>query len=97
MNAPRNDHYVPQFVLRNFRPSLAAKLFYAEKGSPHIGGRSPRRGFREAEIARRSDIGRHECRLVLSERAAPAALPALGDAHFGGLHAIGDSARRVST
>ena len=49
MNAPRNDHYVPQFVLKNFRPSLAAKLFYAEKGSPHIGRRSPRRVFREPD------------------------------------------------
>ena len=49
MNQRRNDHYVPQFVLRRFRPNGKGKLFYAEKGAPGISRQGVARTFCELD------------------------------------------------
>ena len=49
MSTVHNDHYVPQFILKNFRSSRAGKLFRCDKDSLYIGMSGPRRVFREPD------------------------------------------------
>ena len=49
MTQRRNDHYVPQFILRRFRPKGKSRLFYAEKGTSEITTRGVRRTFCELD------------------------------------------------
>ena len=44
-----NDHYVPQFILRRFRPKGIHRLFYAEKGAQEICTRGVKKTFCELE------------------------------------------------
>ena len=45
----RSDHYVPQFILRRFRPQGRGKLFYAEKHAREFTTRGVRRTFCELD------------------------------------------------
>lgn len=45
----RSDHYVPQFILRSFRPEGKGKLFYAERHAQEFTTRGVRRIFTESD------------------------------------------------
>ena len=45
----RSDHYVPQFILRRFRPQGRGRLFYAEKHAREFTTRGVRRTFCELD------------------------------------------------